>query len=758
MKIKSIFSVKALIFSVLFVSIYSISKAQTPGMIYEPATSGGAAILDPNGDGYTSASTAGFTTDDQLQSEIPYSSLIFPGSEPTSDLNNAPDCGFTDFVDQGDRDPAQKYLSPAGNWLFRLRMGSISPNAKSYSILIDTDGLFGNTGANADPNWTVNNPGFEIEIVLATKFGVYVYNCSNPCTPVISYTGTTNYQKSIAGSNNCGDLDYFLDFYVVFADLIAQFPGLTTSTPMRYVIVDNTAAQASTICQPNSASDVGGVGQCATLSACFTEIINVQAFCSPNQTVCTYRSDCPTITTPIAVGATSISGTSTEAAGTTIKVYKNGTLIGSTLVQVGGTWSLTGISPALANTNVITATATATGEYESLSDCNSYSITSCSGTSAQVTLTSDGPKGFCGTGIAGSIINVYDMFGVLVTPNPTNLVVAANGTWEWKCNGSTGCTAGTAQCLCDGSYYITQTVSGQCESPGYWICVERTGSTDLTCNPGATTTISTPTITTTPILTSTTSVSGTIASPDNVVGVTVLLFADGYQIGSTTSTAGGAWTVSSLNLSNYGCKTITARAIKQFQCISAVSNSVVVTGGQTTAPSIDGPFCVSANVSTVTGTSIEANGTSIQLFVGASPVGSPVTVTNGTWSVTGLNIAPGSVITAKATATCKTQSAASSSYTVTSQSVSTGLTITSSPVFEQGTTLTGTGTNGTQVQVYIDGYPIGSPVTVSGGAWTLTGIQPYELYPYGVLTATATTAGSCASAPVTGATVQCILP
>ena len=109
-------------FLVAIFALFSITNflfSQTPGMIYEPATGAGAAILDPNGDGYTSATTGGFTTDDQVQSEIPYSSLIFPGSEPTSDLNNAPDCGFTDFVDQGDRDPAQKYLSPAGNWLFR---------------------------------------------------------------------------------------------------------------------------------------------------------------------------------------------------------------------------------------------------------------------------------------------------------------------------------------------------------------------------------------------------------------------------------------------------------------------------------------------------------------------------------------------------------------------------------------------------------------------------------------------------------------
>ena len=34
--------------------------AQTPGLIYKPATGAGKAVLDPNGDGYTSATSAGY--------------------------------------------------------------------------------------------------------------------------------------------------------------------------------------------------------------------------------------------------------------------------------------------------------------------------------------------------------------------------------------------------------------------------------------------------------------------------------------------------------------------------------------------------------------------------------------------------------------------------------------------------------------------------------------------------------------------------
>jgi len=82
-------------------------------MILEPATGSGSLVLDPNGDGYVSLSSNGFSSDDQTESEIAYSSFIFPGLEPNSDLNNAPNCGFTDFVDKGNKDPGRKFLSLA---------------------------------------------------------------------------------------------------------------------------------------------------------------------------------------------------------------------------------------------------------------------------------------------------------------------------------------------------------------------------------------------------------------------------------------------------------------------------------------------------------------------------------------------------------------------------------------------------------------------------------------------------------------------
>jgi hypothetical protein len=63
------------LFFISFWLLPFIVIAQTKGMIYEAATGSGTKILDPNLDGYTSKTTAGFLTDDQVESEIPFASL-----------------------------------------------------------------------------------------------------------------------------------------------------------------------------------------------------------------------------------------------------------------------------------------------------------------------------------------------------------------------------------------------------------------------------------------------------------------------------------------------------------------------------------------------------------------------------------------------------------------------------------------------------------------------------------------------------------
>jgi hypothetical protein len=93
-----------------------------------------------------------------------------------------------------------------------------------------------------------------------------VYDVNNArCTP--KYPGTTNYQlsKSKSTTNNCGDPDYFYDFFVKMSDLtttllqhttVAPVNTINASTPVRMAVVDNMAANKSTICNFSSASDI----------------------------------------------------------------------------------------------------------------------------------------------------------------------------------------------------------------------------------------------------------------------------------------------------------------------------------------------------------------------------------------------------------------------------------------------------------------------------------------------------------------------
>ncbi|GEM_PF-5447054 len=753
---------KVIVVVFLFIS-HSIS--QTPGLIYESATGAGAAVLDPNGDGFTSATTAGFTTDDQTQSEINYVSFPFGSVEPDSDLDNAPDCGYTDFVDAGDKDAAQRCLS-GGYWKFRLRMGGTSPNAKSYSILIDTDGLFGNTGATADPHYTIYNPGFEIEIVLATKFGVYVYDVNTPnCSPVISYAGTTNYQKSVALTTKCSDADYFLDFFVTFSDVATAF-SITSATSMRYAIVSNTGSNTSSICSPSSASDVAGSGSFTNLGTVLTSIYDAQGPCSPDGTGCLLTSNCPVITTTLTSGGTSVSGTSTEANGTTINLYKNGTSIGSTTVSAGA-WSISGLTAFVAG-DIITATATASGEYVSSAKCNTLTVSSATCTNAVTSVTvCNADKAVQGLATAGATIRLYNSLGVLQSPTggttwnagtstitattlPSSLAPTTDN-FLWKCNAagaSTSCGAGGGPCLADGSYYVTAQSDGQCESEALWFCNDLAGTT------------ATPTISTT-ISSSTTSVSGTVPSPDDAVAVTVYLYKNSILVG-TVSTSNGAWTISSLTFT--GCDLVKAMAVRTAateKCSSPYSTVQTVNSGTTTAPVILGTYCTTTTISTVSGISSEADGTTIQVYDNGVAVGSTTTVSSGAWSVTGLAISSGHTITAKATksSNCSLISAASTGVIVYTQSTSTSLVVTTSPIVEQASTVSGTyTTNGSTVQLYLDGTAIGSPATVAGGAWSVTGLASYDLTVGGAVTASVTLAGGCSSATVSGGTVVCISP
>ena len=505
------------IFGIFLFLIFSISalNAQTKGLIYKPAAGGGQAVLDPNNDGYTSADTTGFVTDDEVESEIPYTPLPSVGAaEPDSDLGPGPSCGFTDLVKSDDNNTIYTYLDASDNLMFRFRLGGTANNSKGYSILIDTDQKFGATGPDADPNYVPGNPGFEIEVVLRTNFGVGLYNVDGTLSPVAMDDETVarpydNYaQKSIALSEICGDDDYFYDFYIPFSDITFYFPAVTTATPLR--MVGNTVINPKAALGNNGISDLGGIDDSTGITDnLWGNLVDVFPPTSPidigTGTTLSPRAACPSITGPIALGATSISGTSTEVEGATIEVFRAPdnvsafVSVGTTTVTAGASpraWSITGLTAAVggevfkATATVSAATATATGTSQksaSYSTCNISTVgATCSPAPTGIS-EATGNKDFVGsTTVTGTYtLTVYDGTGSLLSGIDANPLMGLTGpTWVWTYG-----SGGTK--IPDGTYYFTiqETSTSACESDQTLYCnVATNSSITFTTDPNSTST------------------------------------------------------------------------------------------------------------------------------------------------------------------------------------------------------------------------------------------------------------------------------
>lgn len=714
--------------------LHLVVGAQTPGLIVKPSVAG-KAVLDGNNDGYVSLDPYGFVTSDETESEIPFVRMVLPSAEPTGDLAQGPNCGFVDLVDDpSNYSSVYTYLDGSNNLLFRFRLGNYAQNSKGYSILIDSDSKFGSSGNNADPNYVEGNPGFEIEIELVTNQGIRLYAVDGAASGTLKTTlSYDDYcQKSIALSTNCGDADYFYDFYIPFSEITTYFPTVTTSTPLRMVANTVISTQSAIAAGPTDVAGVddGSFGNNTELI--WTEIIDAYvptATTAINSGLPPVRSDEPSVSGPIAGGATSVSGSSTEADGTVIEVFVDGVSVGNTTVTVGS-WTLTGLT--LTSGEVITATASALGESVSLisnavvvgSTCTTVPTTSC-----------NSAKGIGGeTTSAGATIRVYgpDDPAVLLATETSKI----DNTYLYNCaGGTTNCTGGGPNCIVDGVYWVTsEEVSlGKCESAmDTYVCIGTSGSSTA------------PVISTSPVLESTTSLSGT-----GPVGSSILLYIDGYH--QATTTESGGWTFNGLNLS-LG-EVINVFSIVSGKCISTAA-SVTVTG-VTSAPEVSGPI-VSGSTS-VSGTSSEPVGTNIEVFVNGSSVGTTTVDAYGNWTLSGLTaLNSGDNVKATATATDKTTSTDSNIVTV--------LTTSSAPVVtgtysEGDTQVTGTSAtaDGTVINVYIDGVLIGT-TTVSGNNWSLSGIDANELYPGGAITARAIEIGKAESSDSNSEIVSCTNP
>ena len=739
-------------------------NAQSTGFIIRQATStAGSNVLDPVLKGYTSITAAGFGNDDVANSEIPFKPIPAFSTEPfgtaaNKDLRRGADHLYSDFVPDAAGRGVYAYFDNT-NLLFRMRLGTIVPGSKGYSILIDTDGRFGATGPTADPNFQpattgINgNPGYEIEIVLETNFRIAIYNVDGTSNPVLvkAYNNWEDMsQVSIAGTNDNGDPDFLLDFYIPFSDLQAAPFNLTTSSSIRL--------SATTVMAPKAAiggprSDIYGVDgnnseEDYINAQCSFNILSLQ-----NATICPMCTQAPVLTGPIGVGTVNIAGTWTRSTlpgsynRALIRIYKNGTLVATDddSTTSGGSWSVSAV-PVAAN-DVITARAHAAGESMCLNS-NSVVVQSCNTTNIPantgLTISCSSVRGLQGAFPAGHEVKVYYInpttlvTSVLAGPGANSPVFGYNGS-NWFYNGSShngndianACSGGTPD-MSNGTYYVTAIAPGSsCESAPVFACI------------GIGTSTATPVITQTVLYNTSTTVSGT-ATADAQVRLRV----NGQLIATTTAT-GGTYSFAGLKL-NTG-DVVEIRALTANNCISSAASLTVTCFTRPPLIDTDENNEITAG-QPITGTSSEPAGTVIRVFATtntSTPVATTTVQNNGTWSTGNAGTTPALF-----------NAAAGASYFATAQAGSCGLSVASgnaasknktsgakcgsitspSPVGPSATSISGTLTGNTAsvtVNLYLDGVKIGS-ATTSNNSWGPIAVntvdQNTRLYSNGVLT------------------------
>lgn len=614
--------------------------------------------------------------------------------------------------------------------IFRFRLGGASTASKGYSVLFDTDGIFGSQYPGMP-----KNPGFEKEVVLQTGSGgvVAIYNHDNTgATLATSFPIDEYAQRSIALSTVDGNADYFYDFCVPYPSLDLSFD------PVRTVSVSITSANSGLV---GTKADFNGVNDklygndpialakaIVSSSPTYSLTNLVEGYVFPQ-----VKSSIPEVKIPINANATSISGSSLEDNGATIKVYKGNTLLGTTTVS-GNAWTLTGISGLVLGDNI---TATVTGLNKSVSDPSAsviverstpcYTarpvITSSINGSTRLVVNWTNPLGSAIT--SNSVqIKVYDFQSgspILITnlsPSPSYIVPGSPN--------STGSVTIdllniNQQAFSNGRYYATAIVNG-CES-----AYSEPYSAASYAVPAA------PTITTSSIIASP-SVARTVSVTNNhTSAATIALYIEGVK--DPIATANSVAANSSANISYTGYATgdtVVARTLAS-GILSTRSNQVVVEASavQASAPTIVGSY--NTNATSVSGTSTEASGATVYVYANGSQIGSTTTAVGGSWTINGLNLASrgGQVLTAKIKPADKLLSNASSSITIALVVSAPTL---SASIIENATSISGTNGNGT-IKVYVDDAEIGT-TTANAGSWTLSSISVGQIYKGAKITAT----------------------
>lgn len=553
---------------------------------------------------------------------------------------------------------------------------SASPAGTLIDVYVDAV-YIGQTTVQADGTWTLTGIGplTDGQAIVATA------------TDLANNHGTSMPSPPVYVSANAGNVTPAPAISEPVLEGATTVSGTSTASPGSIIdVFVNGIYAGSTSVQAGGTWTLTGIGPLSAGGSISATATDVAAGTGTSALASAVIVDfaAPVVDSPIYAGTSSISGTSVSPAGTTITVYKDGTAIGTTTVQAGGTWTLTGVSGLIGGES-ITARAGAGGPSESAVS-NTVIVTPAAPTidapmvagATSITGTSSAP--------AGSTITAY------VGSTPYTGTVQTDGTWSVAVPPLAGGESVTA----------TVTTNGQISSSAGPVVVHYAAP-----------------VVDSPIYQGATSVSGTSSS---AAGTTITVYQNGTSIGTTTVQADGTWTLSGVT-GLAGGDNITATA-GTGAAQSGTSNTVTVLAIQSLPPIVTSPVYAGTNV-TVYGSSVEAAGSLIKVYLNGLLLGSTTVQAGGTWTLTAISLNQNDVLSATVQASGKSVSPLSNEVLVAADSSSvTPAPVVTAPIPGLSTSVSGTSVAGAEVAVFAEGVYLGTTAVDAFGNWTLSGLDP----------------------------------
>jgi hypothetical protein len=515
-------------------------------------------------------------------------------------------------------------------------------------------------------------------------------------------------------------------------------PGSTVSVYVDNVVVGTVVADASgnwTFAQPTNLAEGAH-----TVKATATDVAgNVSVFSNINTfTVDLTAPAAPVVATPAngsSTNDTTPDYTGTAEAGSTVSVYVDNVVVGTTIATAAGTWSFT--QPAALATGSHTVKVTATdvaGNVSVFSNINTFTVDLTPPAAPVVqtptngSRTNDTTPTYSGTAEPGSTVSI-SVDGTVVG----TALADASGSWSF--------TPTTP--LAEGSHSVNATATDAAGNTGPQSNTN-TFTVDLTAP-------STPTVVT-PANGSRTNDTTPTYSGTADPGSTVTIYVDGTQVGTAITDASGNWTFTPTTPLAEGAHMVSATATDSVGNTSGQSptNTFTVDVTAPAAPVVATPANGSrTNDTTPTYSGTAEPGSTVTVIVDGAVIGTTTANALGSWTFTPTTPLPEGSHTVAATATdvAGNTSPQSNTNTFTVDLTPPGAPVVTSPANGSSThdttpTYTGTAEPGSTVTVTVDGTVVGTTTADASGNWSVTPTTPLPEGSHSVTAAATDAAGN----------------